>query len=204
MILVSGATATVGQYLPHPHLGYLLTPRIARPKNVALARRSGCWAADNSAFSNFDPARFCGFLETISRVPGCLWVTCPDVVGDGGATLAKYRVWEPVVTEVGLPVAFVAQDGSEDLDLPWSRMACLFVGGSTAWKLSQASRDLIGEAKRRRKWVHVGRVNSLKRIRWCVECGADSFDGSGFGMFPAANIPKGLRWVAEALAGRER
>ena len=86
--------------------------------------------------------------------------------------------------------------------MPWGRMACLFVGGSTGWKLSQASRDLIGEAKRRRKWVHVGRVNSRKRIRWCVENAADSFDGSGFGMFPQSNIPKGLRWVEEALAGR--
>lgn len=203
-MLVSGGTKTLSGMLPRPHLGYLLTPDICKPVNVRLAKQSGCWAADNSAFSHFDPASFCGFLGTVARIPGCLWVTAPDIWQDSKTTLDRFNRWQPVLAEVGLPVAFVTQDGSEDLDMPWGRMACLFVGGSTAWKLSQASRDLIGEAKRRRKWVHVGRVNSLKRIRWCVECGVDSFDGSGFGMFPAVNVPKGLRWVAEALTGRDR
>lgn len=202
MILTSGATATLKRLLPAAHLGYLLTPDISKPSHVRLARRSGCWAADNSAFANFNPARYCGFLEQISRIPGCLWVTCPDVVADSKATLARFAVWQPVIAEVGLPVAFVGQDGSEQLDMPWGRMSCLFVGGTTDWKLSRAARDLIQEAKRRNKWVHVGRVNSNKRVGWCVENGADSFDGSGFGRFPGVNIPKGLEWIERSKGTR--
>ncbi len=199
-MLVSGGTKTMAELLPAPHLGYLLTPDICKPAHVRLAKRSGCWAADNSAFAGFDPAKFCGFLEKISRIAGCLWVSAPDVVADGKRTLERFGVWQPVLAELGVPVAFVAQDGAEDLDVPWGRLRCLFVGGSTDWKLSQASRDLIGEAKRRGRWVHVGRVNSQKRVRWCVEAGADSFDGSGFGMFPAVNVPKGLAWIDAARA----
>lgn len=197
MILVSGATRTLAGYLHHPRLGCLLTPDIARPAHLRLARASGCWAADNSAFARFDPGRFCSFLGRIARLPGCLWVSAPDVVADARQTLARFDRWQPVITEVGLPVAYVAQDGSEELDLPWGRLACLFVGGSTGWKLSRASEDLIGETRRRGRWVHVGRVNSRKRVRWCAAAGADSLDGSGFGRFPRVNIPRGLAWLAE-------
>lgn len=40
----------------------------------------------------------------------------------------------------------------------------LFLGGSTAWKLGSAARRLTTEAKARGKQVHMGRVNSLKRL----------------------------------------
>jgi hypothetical protein len=59
------------------------------------------------------------------------------------------------------------------------------------------------EAKRRGKWVHVGRVNSRERVRWCVANGADSVDGSGFSYHPDTNIPKGLDWIAEAIKDKE-
>lgn len=203
LILVSGGTRTLREILPHPSLGVLLTPDISHPCHLALVRPGVPWAADNSAFTNFDPARFCGFLSKVARVPGCLWATCPDAVADARETLARFAVWQPVMAAVGLPVAYVAQDGSEQLDLPWGRVACLFVGGSTGWKESLTARDLMAEAKRRGRWVHVGRVNSERRIRLVVEWGADSIDGSGFGKWPATNIPKGLRWLSAAARRAE-
>lgn len=182
------------RFLPHPNLGVLLTPDICRPSNLELIEGAP-WAADNSAFANFDPANFCRFIGHIARLSGCLWVTAPDVVADAVATLARFNIWQPILAELGLPVAFVAQDGCEQLDIPWGRLRCLFVGGTTEFKESEAARDLIHEAKRRGRWVHVGRVNSKRRIEMVAEWGADSIDGSGFGKWAATQIPRALRWM---------
>jgi len=75
-------------------------------------------------------------------------------------------------------VALVAQDGLESLPVPWEDFDALFIGGSTAWKLSEAARELCQEAKRRGKWVHMGRVNSLRRMQVAEAFGCDSADGT--------------------------
>jgi hypothetical protein len=148
------------------------------------------WAVDNGAFSGFDPARFRRLLARITGLPGCLFLVCPDVVADARATLARWREWSPECRATGQPLAFVGQDGLEDLAPPWDEFTCYFAGGSTRWKLSTVSLDLIAEAKARDKYVHVGRVNSLKRLRWCVDAGADSVDGSGYSRFAALTRTK--------------
>lgn len=195
-MLVSGATKTMRRMLPHPNLGVLLTPDVAYKSHLDLIKGVP-WAADNSAFMNFDPASYCTFLGKIARLPGCLFVAVPDVVTDAPTTLTRFDRWQPVLAEIGLPVAYVAQDGAEDLDLPWGRMTALFVGGSTAWKESRAAADLCGEAKRRRRWVHVGRVNTRRRIHMIRSWGTDSFDGTGFSRWSDIQIPNGLRWIQE-------
>lgn len=54
----------------------------------------------------------------------------------------------------------------------------LFVGGSTEWKLDTLCQ--WGSLGRETGiWVHVGRVNSVRRIRMCEWAGVTSFDGSG-------------------------
>jgi hypothetical protein len=55
---------------------------------------------------------------------------------------------------------------------------------------------LIREAKWRGKWVHVGRVNTLRRIAWCKALGVDSIDGSGFARFTRARLPMGMAALA--------
>ena len=43
---------------------------------------------------------------------------------------------------------------------------------------------MAAEAKRRGKWLHVGRVNSAKRLRYVRDVlAADSCDGSGYSKF---------------------
>ena len=93
-------------------------------------------------------------------------------------------------------MAYVGQDEAEDHDLPWGRLQALFIGGSTAWKESSASRDLCHEAKRRGKWVHVGRVNTKRRVEIARAMKADSIDGTAFSRWPDTKIPAGLRWVS--------
>jgi hypothetical protein len=95
----------------------------------------------------------------------------------------------------GLPVALVAQDGLENLHIPWCSFDALFLGGSTAWKLGPAARDLTRQAKGRRKHVHMGRVNSLDRLRYAAAIGCDSADGTYVAHGPDVNLPKLLRWL---------
>lgn len=81
-------------------------------------------------------------------------------------------------------------------------MRC-FIGGSTAWKLGPHARRLVADAKRRGKWVHMGRVNSLKRFRYAAAIGCDSCDGTYLRFGPDINLPKVLSWgdSLDALPG---
>lgn len=142
------------------------------------------WMLDNGAFSDkWTEAAWIAALERWQPYAAtCIAVVCPDVVGDAAATLARFDVYEPVIRRYGYPVAFVTQDGLTLAAVPWERFEVLFVGGSTEHKLYGAW-EFITEAKRRGKWVHVGRVNSAKRIStfWM----ADSVDGTSLAIEPS-------------------
>jgi hypothetical protein len=106
----------------------------------------------------------------------------------------------------------MAQDGLERLErwmsMAWPRIDALFIGGSTDWKLGPAARTLVREAKRRGLWVHMGRVNSLKRIAYAAEIGCDSIDGTGWMRWRSIRLPEGLQAVSappqHALPGLDR
>jgi hypothetical protein len=196
-LLVSGSTRTIRGLADNwpDHLGHLMTPNVGNRVETML--KSGLpWAADNGAFSGFDAERFTAFLGRIGFKPRCLFVAVPDVVFDFQNTLRMFAEWAPIVRSItGQPVAFVGQDGAESAVLPWAGMDVWFVGGSTEWKLSQASIDLMREAKERDKWVHVGRVNSLSRLTWAYDHGADSVDGSSMSKYGDKYIHRFCRWL---------
>ncbi len=163
--------------------------------------RSGhLWAADNDAFSAWDQERFWKMLRAISLADRSrfLWVVCPDVVADAQATVNRWVEWWPQLDALGIPAAFVGQDGLEGIpdQIPWEDMAAFFVGGSTEWKLSVAAERLVREAKSREKWVHVGRCQTMKRIQHAVEIGADSIDGGSFSRWPDKYFPLALQWLS--------
>lgn len=184
MLLVSGATATVRKYAGHPHLGQLMRPGNGNVPTLDY------WAADNGAFSGFDAPAFLAMLARLPRT--AQWVAAPDVVGEWRATAALFDEWAPRIRELGFRVAYVLQDGCEEVPAA----DCLFVGGSTRYKLSRESAAWMAEAKHRGMLVHVGRVNSVKRMRWASDHGADSVDGTQVSMFPDRWVP----WTLEALA----
>jgi len=124
------------------------------------------WAADNEAFTRgFNPNRFFSWLEKMEEYKStCLFVSVPDVVGNAIATLEQWRNW--VVRFNGWPLAFVAQDGQEDLPFPdEDTFTTLFIGGSTEWKLSQGAVTCIKRAQAMQKHIHIGRVNYNKRYK---------------------------------------
>jgi len=138
------------------------------------------WAADNGRFSRPEEYTDAAFLAWLASMPveSCLFATAPDVVGDAAATLALSAPMFSRIRGLGYRVALVAQDGLEDLPIPWDEFDALFIGGATAWKLSDAAAQIAKEAQHRGKWVHMGRVNSLRRLRYAESIGCDSADGT--------------------------
>ncbi len=188
ILLVSGATKTVRA--SDPRVGCLMVPGAG---GLPLPCRS--WAMDNGAFAGFDEKAFLKKLDLVKDVSGCLWVAAPDKVADHLATLRLFDAWEPRLRQLGFPVALVAQDGLIPCAVPWNRIDCLFIGGSTEWKLSEDARRLVVEAKLRGKLVHMGRVNTQQRLALALEWGVDSVDGTSMSMFAETYIGKNVAFI---------
>jgi len=206
LILVGTAHPTA---LNHrgPGFGRLVQPRdYGRVADTADAGIP--WAADNDCFQGLNAEAYVRMLDAIQGVPGCLFVTVPDVVGDALATRMLFEKWEPALKRRGLPVALVAQDGILDhitwLDRTWHRLDALFIGGTTEFKLGGTTELLVREAKKRGRWVHMGRVNSRRRWDYAREIGCDSVDGTKFSRWRNTWLPSALKWhhdpVQERLA----
>ena len=157
------------------------------------------WALDNECYTKgdqFDERLWLEGLERfMSRTRWCLFAVAPDVVGDALATLFRARPYLGEIASMGYVPAFVSQDGCRSDLVPWAEIGCLFVGGTTEWKLSEASWALCREAKRRGLWVHVGRVNSWRRLKACAASGVDSVDGTHLAYTPDIHVPEMLRWL---------
>lgn len=127
--------------------------------------------------------------------PGCLFVVVPDAVADHRATLRLWNQWWGTVRDLtgGQPCAFVAQNGATPRNVPWDELDALFVGGDTEWKLSHYAARLTWEAHERGKWVHMGRVNSAKRIARALGTMCDSFDGTKWSRWSTAHRATGDR-----------
>ena len=63
--------------------------------------------------------------------------------------------------------------------------------GATA---DRAAAELAVEVKKRGKWLHMGRVNSLRRLTVAQDMGCDSTDGSSLSMFGDKYIHTFCRW----------
>lgn len=140
------------------------------------------FAIDNGAFSNFSIKGFEALIERESeRRELCIFVACPDVVASARRTLELFDHWMPRLDQ--WPLALVAQDGQEDLPIPWEHIEAIFIGGTTEWKMSKAAADVIKTGHAMEKWVHVGRVNRPGRFEYFEKLGADSIDGTGISRF---------------------
>lgn len=200
-VFVSGATATVRSYADSPYIGRLIQPRNGND----VAELSTCGldhGADNDALQGVDPIKLLALWQQLAaaRSPWLRFVAAPDAVeltpdgprGDWHGTLWLWRCWRRALSDLALPAAIVAQDGATVDTVPWNEIAALFIGGSTTWKLSQSAALLIRAAAARGLWVHVGRVNSMRRLAHFDQLPVDSFDGGQFSMFPDTYIPRYL------------
>lgn len=125
-------------------------------------------------------------------------MVAPDVVGNAWLTHIESLPWLPRIRELGYPAAYVAQDGIEKHPMmPWPDFDVLFIGGTTDFKLGPIARELARQAKDEGKHVHMGRVNSLKRLRYANSIGCDSVDGTYLAFGPDYNLKVLLRWMLE-------
>jgi hypothetical protein len=181
---------------PRPDLGLMLQPGM---QNGVAPLQFWPWAADNGCFAQGDgfvPGDWLEWLAELRRYrERCLFAVAPDVIRDAEATLLRSLPYLPTIRQLGYPAAFVSQNGCTSALVPWDAIDCLFVGGDDAWKLGEASWGLCAEAKRRDKWVHVGRVNSFRRLKACAVSGVDSADGTYLKFGPDENWPKLMGWL---------
>ena len=157
------------------------------------------WAADNDCFAAGDIFEFGAFLAWLMR--RCqyrgsrLFAVAPDVLGDAEATWERSAPALSQIKSLGFKTALVAQDGIERQPVNWDAFDVLFIGGSTKWKLSHHAREAVATAKARGKWVHMGRVNSERRLRTAAMWGCDSADGTYLRPAPDINFPKMINWL---------
>ena len=155
---------------------------LVSPKDV---RRTGDfgYALDNGAWSAFQqkaPFDAPAFERALGLVgSGADWVVAPDIVAGGARSLELSMQWMDRCLSACSRVLIAVQDGIDAKDvsgLLGDRVG-LFVGGSSEWKeRTVASWSALCEASG--AWCHVGRVNSVRRIKLCLVSGATSFDGT--------------------------
>lgn len=173
-------------------LGYIDTPLQGNVRAPGVQ-----WCADNGCFGKgfSESAWWTWLVDNAASASDCVFAVAPDVVGDAAATIARSLPWLPKIRALGYPAAFVIQDGQESLPVPWDHFDVLFIGGSTEWKLGDAARRIVGEARRRGVHVHMGRVNSYRRFRYAEAIGCDSVDGTFLIFGPETNLPRLQRWI---------
>jgi len=148
------------------------------------------YAVDNGMFYPFggepkgmkDIETFYTFLRRVKESGTTpLFVTVVDAPYDAARTRELYPKHQRHLREIwpGMRAAMAVQDGMTFADLDMIEgPGCVFIGGSTEWKW-KTMRGWVEEAKRRGLWSHVARVNTIKRIRQCVDAEAETSDGTG-------------------------
>ncbi len=197
---------------------YLATPSSPDTRAAMAAGRLACittpaqgnripagslYACDNGKYGNGWPgtrAWHSWLTATIHRYGSdrCLFAVAPDTPFDAAATLAESTPWLPAIRNLGVPAAYAAQDGCEQPGLlPWTDIDVVFLAGSTPWKTGPTAYSIAQQAKARGMGVHMGRVNSLKRLRIAETFGCDSADGTFLAYGPDTNLPILLGWLDE-------
>lgn len=147
---------------------------------TCYARAEGIpYGLDNGCFKEFRRKEWERLVyEAQSDKP--VFVTLPDIVGDAQRTIELFDHFRWHTQ--GLPRALVLQDGVERTRLDWYLFDAIFIGGTDEFKISKEAMNAAKVAKILGKWVHVGRVNTAKRVRNWVGL-ADSIDGSGISRY---------------------
>lgn len=155
-----------------------------RTEGFRYAIDNGAWTAFQRA-EPFDEDAFRGVVDALGE--GADWIVVPDIVAAGLASLDFSLKWLDRVPGKRL---IAVQNGmvADDVRSLLGPSVGIFVGGDTEWKLEtmRAWGELAREVGCH---LHVGRVNTVRRIARCAEAGADSFDGTSATRF-AVNIPR--------------
>jgi hypothetical protein len=141
------------------------------------------YGLDNGCFSKFEAKTWRRLLNEAKlqdEYNQPEFVCAPDIVSDSRRTLELFDMFYDEIKP--LKVCLVLQDGIGNFAIDWQRVDAVFVGGSDAFKISNEAINACKVAKMLGKWVHVGRVNTVERVRNWIGL-ADSIDGSGISKY---------------------
>lgn len=131
--------------------------------------RGKLWAGDLGALQGPEYVKKISLSAVAAWLPvmrpyqsRCLFLAGGDIVGDAATTLETYAEFEHYFTD--WPLAYVAQNGAENLPIP-ATCAAVFIGGDTEWKESMEAVSVIKRAQTMGKHIHIGRVNYERRYR---------------------------------------
>lgn len=199
-LLPSQSTEIVKQMLLLPNFGLLLTPQSGSREKLGYANTP--WAIDNGCFSQGEKFNLDKYMKYLHHHPKprftCLFATAPDVVGDMAQTLTRSMPVLPLIKTAGYRPCLVLQNGAQESMIPWDEIDAIFIGGTDEWKDSWVIASLVQTAKEKNKWVHMGRVNSERRILYANRIGCDSVDGTSIAFAPNQNGRKLLNWMSMA------
>lgn len=191
LYLATASTSQVRDAMATGVLGQMVTPEEGKRPVPGT-----CWAIDNGCFSSrWTPDRWLAALDRYRDTPGCLFAVVPDVVADARATNERWARWHGSVRNRGYRCAYVLQNGCTSIP---ASVGAVFIGGDDAFKLGHEARELVAQAKTRRLWVHMGRVNSQRRLRYAAAIGCDSVDGTFLAFGPDTNLPRLKRYLRRA------
>lgn len=204
MLYLSGSLNQTALNRQRPDLGVMVQPGggsgIGRGPLQFLR-----WGADNGCFAQgerFDAGDWLEWLASLRQYRRrCVFAVAPDVLADPLATWERSSPYIATIRQLGFPPAYVSQDG----ETRWpGGIACLFIGGTDAWKLSEASYELARKAKSAGLWVHMGRVNSMQRLRAAHISEIDSADGTFVKYGPDRRLPELCDWLDQVNGPQAR
>lgn len=162
------------------------------------------WCADNGCYGKGWPGldRWLKWIKNKAPADLCQFAAAPDVVGDAAATVERSAPVLPLIRGLGLPAAFVAQDGCTARPglVPWGDFDVLFLGGSDEFKIGPEGEEISAQAVERGVWVHMGRVSSMKRLRIAWRFGCSSVDGTYLKFGPDKNAARMHRFMETVRA----
>lgn len=178
------------------HLGCITTPaqgNVYFPDEWDVIADNGCFSA------KWDERTWTRWLTEQPRT--IRFAVAPDVFDPAGGpchneTVERWRRFGPMIERWGFTPAFVCQVGATAANIP-DDAPVLFLGGTTEWKLGPHASAITAQAKMDGRWVHMGRVNSLKRFRAARSMGCDSVDGTFLTFGPDVNLPRLLGWLRD-------
>ena len=156
----------------------MLTPDNPTPREgLKHCLDNGAWGAFQKGIP-FDCGRFEKLVDTAGLKAD--FIVLPDIVAGGGNSLAFSVSWLPRLNSYR-SLLLPLQDGMDPKAVlailrAWPHVG-IFLGGTTEYKLA-TMHDWGVAAAALGRWYHVGRVNSLRRLRMAAACGATSFDGT--------------------------
>ena len=167
--------------------GLLVTPDRPEPWGFPIGIDNGAWGCYQRGVE-WMPQRWVSLVA--AHGGDAIFAVAPDIVCGGVDSLARSVSWLPWLLDRTSTVLIAVQNGMTDRDLRGvvGDRVGIFVGGDTAWK--ESTLPMWGALAREKGcYLHVGRVNSARRIRLCAMAGAHSFDGTSASKFSVTVAP---------------